>query len=119
MAKMDTSFMVCPHCYSPTRGRRTGIRRRTALIYGEAGDTYLVVGSNAGAPSHPGWYLNLTEDPAVDVQIGGEVFPAWARTATDAEKPMLWQQMATIFPTYNDYQAKAGRSIPVVILERA
>lgn len=112
-------FHGMPTLLLTTRGRRTGVRRRTALIYGEAGDTYLVVASNAGERNHPGWYLNLTEDPAVDVQIGGEVFPAWARTATDAEKPMLWRQMATIFPTYNDYQAKAGRSIPVVILDRA
>jgi hypothetical protein len=37
----------------------------------------------------------------------------------DAEKPLLWKQMVSIFPTYDTYQAKAGRAIPVVILERA
>ena len=102
-----------------TRGRRTGIRRRTALIYGEAGESFLLVASNSGSASHPAWYLNLSEDPAVDVQIGGEVFAAWARTAGPAEKPLLWQQMAEIFPTYTRYQEKAGRDIPVVILDRA
>jgi deazaflavin-dependent oxidoreductase (nitroreductase family) len=102
-----------------TRGRRSGMRRRTPLIYGEAGDSYLVVASNGGSSSPPAWYLNLTEDPAVDVQVGAEIFPAWARIATAAEKPLLWQQMASIFPTYDSYQAKAGRDIPVVILDRA
>ena len=33
-----------------TRGRRTGKRRRTALIYGRDGDRYLVVASVGGAP---------------------------------------------------------------------
>lgn len=112
-------FHGVPTLLLTTRGRRSGIRRRTALIYGEAGDAYLVVASDGGAPRHPAWYLNLAEDPAVDVQIGGEVFAAWARIATAAEKPLLWQQMAAIFPTYTSYQAKAGRDIPVVILERA
>jgi deazaflavin-dependent oxidoreductase (nitroreductase family) len=111
-------FHGMPTLLLTTRGRRSGLLRRTALIYGEAGDTYLVVASDGGSPSHPNWYLNLTEDPAVDVQIGGEIFPAWARTAGDAEKPLLWKQMVSIFPTYETYQAKAGRAIPVVILER-
>ena len=112
-------FHGMPTLLLTTRGRRTGVRHRTALIYGEAGDTYLVVASDGGAPRHPAWYLNLLEDPAVDVQIGAEIFPAWARPAASEEKPLLWQQMVAIFPTYNAYQAKAGRDVPVVILERA
>jgi deazaflavin-dependent oxidoreductase (nitroreductase family) len=112
-------FHGMPTLLLTTRGRRTGIRHRTALIYGEAGESYLIVASNGGSPNHPAWYLNLTEDPAVDVQIGAEIFSAWARTAGPAEKPMLWQQMAIIFPTYTDYQAKVGSDIPVVILDRA
>ena len=112
-------FRGVPTLLLTTRGRRSGVRRRTALIYGEAGDSYLVIASDGGAPKHPAWYLNLAEDPAVDVQIGAEIFPAWARIASDAEKPLLWQQMTAILPSYNTYQAKAARDIPLVILERA
>ena len=111
-------FHGMPTLLLTTRGRRSGVRWRTALIYGEAGDCYLVVACNGGSRSHPAWFLNLSEDPAVDVQIGGETFPAWARCAGPTEKPLLWQQMAAIFPTYETYQAKAGRDIPVVILDR-
>ena len=112
-------FRGVPTLLLTTRGRRSGVRRRTALIYGEAGDSYLVIASDGGAPKHPAWYLNLAEDPAVDVQIGAEIFPAWARIASDAEKPLLWQQMTAILPSYNTYQAKAARDIPLVIMERA
>jgi deazaflavin-dependent oxidoreductase (nitroreductase family) len=101
-----------------TRGRRSGQPRRTALIYGQDGDRYLVVGSNAGAARDPAWYRNLVEHPEIDVQVGADKFTARARTATAEEKPLLWQRMAAIFPLYDEYQSRAERDIPVVIIER-
>lgn len=101
-----------------TTGRKTGKLRRTALIYREHGSSYLLVASQGGADKHPLWYLNLVENPAVEVQIGAEKFSATARPATDAEKPELWAQMVEIFPNYAEYQAKTERPIPVVILDR-
>jgi deazaflavin-dependent oxidoreductase (nitroreductase family) len=101
-----------------TRGRRSGRLRRTALIYGQDGDRYLLVASNGGSANHPAWYLNLSDDPGVEIQVGPDKFAARARTATAEEKPELWRKMAEIFPTYDGYQAKAGREIPLVIVER-
>ncbi|AWS42697.1 nitroreductase family deazaflavin-dependent oxidoreductase [Streptosporangium sp. 'caverna'] len=101
-----------------TRGRRSGRLRRTALIYGQDGDRYLLVASNGGSANHPAWYLNLSDDPDVEIQVGPDKFAARARTATAEEKPELWRKMAEIFPTYDGYQAKAGREIPLVIVER-
>ncbi len=101
-----------------TRGRKSGKLRRTALIYGEDSQRYLLVGSNGGSPHHPAWYLNLVEHPEVVVQIGANKFSARARTATEEEKLALWQRMVSIFPMYDRYQRKAGHEIPVVILER-
>jgi deazaflavin-dependent oxidoreductase (nitroreductase family) len=110
-------FHGLPTLLLTTRGRRTGTLRRTALIYGRAGDSYLVVASNGGSRQHPAWYLNLVESPDVSVQVRGEIFDANARVATARERPLLWDQMATVFPTYNTYQAKAGREIPVIMVE--
>jgi hypothetical protein len=42
-----------------TQGRKTGLRRRTALIYGRDGDSYIVVGSNGGKKNHPAWFLKF------------------------------------------------------------
>ncbi|MGK5557957.1 nitroreductase family deazaflavin-dependent oxidoreductase [Actinomadura kijaniata] len=100
-----------------TRGRRSGRLRRTALIYGRDGDRYLLVASNAAAPAHPAWYLNLTAHPEVTVQVGAERFPARARVATPGEKPALWRTMTAIFPLYDEYQAGTDREIPLVVLE--
>lgn len=102
-----------------TTGRRSGKPIVMPLIYGEAGGNYVVVASKGGAPKHPGWYLNLAAHPDVEVQILAKRFRATARTASGAERAELWQQMAAIYPPYNDYQAKTDREIPVVVLESA
>ncbi len=101
-----------------TRGRKTSALRRTALIYGQDGDRYLLVASNAGAPQHPAWYLNLVAHPEATVQVRGDSFAAYARTATADEKERLWPTMTSIFPLYETYQAQSDRDIPLVIVER-
>ncbi len=102
-----------------TRGRKSGKLRRTALIYGQAEGNYLLVASNGGSDNHPLWYLNLSENPEVELQVGAEKFTAHAHTANAEEKARLWPIMSKIFPNYDAYQekaGKAGRDIPLVIL---
>jgi deazaflavin-dependent oxidoreductase (nitroreductase family) len=101
-----------------TRGRRSGVLRRTALAYGEHDGRYILVASNGGAKRHPAWYLNLVEDPVVQVQIRDDRFTATARTAGPDERPALWQLMTSLSPTLEDYRRESGREIPVVVLER-
>ena len=103
-----------------TRGRTSGKLRRTALIYGRDGENYLLVASYGGGPKHPYWYLNLVENPLVEIQVKDKKMKAWARTATPEEKQRLWPVMSHIFPTYDEYIVKAreaGREIPLIILE--
>ncbi len=101
-----------------TTGRRSGEGRTTPLIYGRSGDDYLIVGSKGGWPEPPDWYLNLNEQPEVDVQVLGDRFHARARTATAEEKPAMWQEMVSHWPAYDEYQRRTEREIPVVVLER-
>jgi deazaflavin-dependent oxidoreductase (nitroreductase family) len=100
-----------------TTGRRSGETRVHPLIYGKSGDDYLVVASKGGAPQHPAWYLNLDANPEVEVQVKGEKFKARARTATPDEKRRLWPIMTREWPSYDEYQQKTDRDIPLVILE--
>ena len=102
-----------------TKGRKSGEERLNALIYGMAGDNPMIVASKGGNPQHPAWYLNLREDPHVQVQIKGDKFDAVARDATPDERPELWKQMAQEWPDYDNYQQRTDREIPIVILERA
>ncbi len=100
-----------------TRGRKSGVLRRTALIYGKDGDNYVLVASNGGAHHHPAWYLNLVDNPEVQLQVKDEKVRARARTAGPDERPRLWDMMAGILPQYNSYKKKAKRDIPVIVLE--
>ncbi len=102
-----------------TTGRRSGAQHSTPLIFGRHGDQYLVVASRGGSAKHPSWYLNLVENPDVQVQVKGDRFAARARTATPEEKPELWQIMRAHWPDYDRYQRRTKRQIPVVVLERA
>lgn len=102
-----------------TRGRRSGVLRRTALAYVRDGEAYVLTASNAGAERHPAWYLNLTADPAVTLQVGTGSFPAIARRATPAEAERLWPVVVAAMPSYGAYRASAGREIPLVLVTPA
>ena len=82
------------------------------------GDDYLIVASKGGADAPPAWYLNLKANPEVEVQVKGDRFKAHARDATPEEKPELWKTMTAEWPSYDEYQTKTERPIPVVVLER-
>jgi deazaflavin-dependent oxidoreductase (nitroreductase family) len=99
-----------------TTGRRSGEKRTTPLIYQRHGDDYLVVASNGGGDP-PAWLLNLQEDPSVDVQVRAGHHAARARIASAEEKPELWRIMTATGTPYDEFQAKADREIPVVVLE--
>ncbi len=52
------------------------------------------------------------------MQVKGDRFKARARTASAEEKPEMWRTMAAEWPSYDEYQEKTSREIPVVVLER-
>ncbi len=101
-----------------TKGAKSGLWRRTVLIYGESDGQYLLVASKGGHPKPPGWYINLAAHPEVRLQVRDQKFDAIARTASAQEKSKLWDTMVAIWPDYANYQEKTERDIPVVILDR-
>ena len=106
---------LVPTLLLTTTGRKSGKPQILPLIYGKTENGYAIVASKGGAA----WYLNLTAHPEVEVQVEAERFTARARTATEAERSTLWDQMVGIYSPYADYQKQTERKIPVVILEPA
>jgi deazaflavin-dependent oxidoreductase (nitroreductase family) len=101
-----------------TTGRKSGEPRELPLIYAPWDDAYLIVASNGGNDKPPAWYVNLREDPNVEVQVKGDRFKATAREATPEEKADMWPTMTKEWPAYDEYQTKTDREIPIVVLER-
>ncbi|MFD3840176.1 nitroreductase/quinone reductase family protein [Streptomyces sp. NPDC058642] len=58
------------------RAIRRDLPRRTCLIYGTAGEDFVVVASKSGSDDDPAWFKNLRADPSVGVQVGGRRFTA-------------------------------------------
>jgi deazaflavin-dependent oxidoreductase (nitroreductase family) len=101
-----------------TIGRRSGQKRTSPLVYGTVGHNYVVIGSKGGADTQPSWYLNLRDNPAVEVQVARDHFRARARVVTGKEREQIWAQIIQPFPFYSEYQKKTKREIPVVVLEK-
>lgn len=115
----DDNSLKAPTLLLTTTGRRSGQPYTTPLNFAEHAGAWLLIGSYAGSDTHPKWYLNLVANPAVEVQIKGDRFPATARTADPDEKERLWPVMASRMPFYDEYRQATDRDIPLVILERA
>ncbi|MCB2077382.1 MAG: nitroreductase family deazaflavin-dependent oxidoreductase [Novosphingobium sp.] len=101
-----------------SKGRKSGEMRTIPIIYTPVGDKYVIIASKGGSPTHPAWYLNISEDPNIEVQIKGDVFPATARTAGSPEREELWAEAVKAWPNYDVYQSRTERKIPVVVIER-
>ncbi|MBW2281393.1 MAG: nitroreductase family deazaflavin-dependent oxidoreductase [Deltaproteobacteria bacterium] len=100
-----------------TTGRRSGEPRALPLIYGETGQSYVVIASKGGMPNHPLWFRNLEAQPECQLQVGAKALSARARIAEGEERERLWAEMVELYPPYTGYQKATERTIPVVVLD--
>jgi deazaflavin-dependent oxidoreductase (nitroreductase family) len=96
---------------------RSGRPRTTPLAYHRRGNRYVVIASNGGAARHPSWFHTLERDPNVTVEVGVLTFPARARILDASEREAVFAAIVAQAPAAGAFQAKAGRTIPVIELE--
>jgi len=103
-----------------TMGRKSGEPRVAPLVYGRDGENYILIASRGGCPTHPAWYLNLIATPRVQIQVADDIFLALAESVTGDERRRLWRMMMTVYPKFDEYQAKVAgiREIPLIKLAR-
>jgi deazaflavin-dependent oxidoreductase (nitroreductase family) len=102
-----------------TRGRHSGNVRKSPLMRVTDGERYAVIASLGGAPKHPVWYLNLLADPKVSLQDGPDLKDYTARVVEGPERDEWWKRSTEVWPSYDEYQTKTDRQIPVVVLDPA
>jgi len=102
-----------------TTGRKSGQPRSVMLASPrQEGATIVVVGSRGGDDHHPAWFLNLRDNPDVQVSLkGGPKQRMRARIATTEERDRLWPLITSEHKNYAGYQAKTARELPLVLLE--
>jgi len=99
------------------KGAKSGKLRKTPLMRIEHDGTYAVVASNAGAPTHPFWYRNIVANPIVELQDGAVKHDMRAREVFGEEKNEWWERADAAYSEFPAYRARAGREIPVLVLE--
>ena len=104
-----------PICVVGMTGKKSGQRREIALIHLPHGDNVLLVASQGGLDKHPVWYHNISANPDVDVLFEGRLRKMRAQQASDDEKRELWPVLISIYPDFDQYQARTDRNIPVFI----
>ncbi len=97
-------------------GAKSGKRRVNPLAYQADGGRYVIFASKAGAPTNPDWYHNLKAHPSVAIEVGTDTIDVLAAEATGEERERLFRTQAERVPQFADYEAKAGRVIPVMVL---
>jgi deazaflavin-dependent oxidoreductase (nitroreductase family) len=108
------------HVVLHTIGRRSGKEHKVALpFWADSEGRPVVVGSFAGAPQHPSWYLNLSDrraNPEVLVRRQGTLYWSDAEILDGDEYAAIWASLTADRPHYNDYQTRTGRRLPLVRL---
>src|SRR5215204_556510 len=119
--RIGWSAMDMPVLELTTTGRKSGKPRSVMLTSPvQEGSTLVIVASRGGDDHHPAWFLNLRDNPAVEVNVGGgQRHPMRARIASAQERAGLWPQIAAKYRNYAGYQTRTEREIPLVFLESA
>ena len=118
--RLGASVAGMPSLELTTVGRKTGKPRSVMLTSPlQEGETYVVVASRGGDHFHPAWFLNLRDNPAVEVQVVGHPKQSMrARVATVEERARMWPLIVGKYHNYAGYQKRTEREIPLVLLER-
>ena len=103
-----------------TIGRKSGQARSVMLTSPhQDGDTIVLVASRGGDDHHPAWFLNLRDNPEVEVTTREGTTKMTARVADAEERAVLWPKVVAAYRQYGGYQDKTEREIPLVLLDPA
>ena len=98
-------------------GAKSGKSRINPLAYQSDDGRYVVFASKAGSPTNPDWYYNLKAHPHVTIEVGTDTIEVLAGEAAGEERERLYRTQAERIPQFAEYEQKAGRVIPVMVLK--
>ena len=115
--RIGASLGKFPMALLYTIGAKSGQVRPVPLVYYSLDPTGIIVlGSNNGQPRPPAWYHNLRAHPEFDIRVGREMRRVRAEEIPEPRRSELWPQMVAFNPRIADYAARAGRTLPIILL---
>ncbi len=101
-----------------TPGRRTGIPHSTCVRYLDTSAGIVVWGTGSGSRQDPDWFQNLRKAPTAEVQVRERQFTVRPRELHGEQRDVMWRDtILAQAPEVSRYEQKAGRTIPVAVLE--
>ncbi len=106
------------HVILHTIGRKSGNEHKVTLpFWFDPEGRRVVVGSYAGAPSHPAWCLNLMDrdaNPKVKIRVRGGFYECDAEILEGEERARIWPLLIADRDHYRDYQTRTDRELPLI-----
>jgi deazaflavin-dependent oxidoreductase (nitroreductase family) len=101
-----------------TTGARTGELRTLPVLTLPENDHLILIASNYGRRSNPGWYYNLRAQPYVTIIWQGSSVPMRARELTGDERQRYLDLGLAAYPWWEQYHRRAApRQLPVIMLK--
>jgi deazaflavin-dependent oxidoreductase (nitroreductase family) len=101
-----------------TTGARTGQPRTVPVLALPEVDHVILLASNYGRPSNPGWYYNVLAEPSVTITWKGTSVEMRARELSGVERQRHLARSLEAYPWWEQYHRRAGsRHLPVIMLE--
>lgn len=98
-------------------GRNSGTLHTVPVAYFDHNGDYIVVGTGMGGSKEtPQWFLNLKAAGRGHIRVREREHDVDAHLTSDAERDELWPQIAARAPHFANWQARTGRTLPIVVL---
>jgi deazaflavin-dependent oxidoreductase (nitroreductase family) len=102
-----------------TPGRKSGKNFVHPLVAAPDGDSYLICGSQGGAPVDPQWVANLEAiDGTVTIELGSHTLTAAHRLVRPGDQE--WERLYGVFRAYwpdtATYEKRTERQFPVFVI---
>ncbi len=104
-----------------TTGARSGQPRTSPLLPiwdpAQAG-RFALIASNWGQHRLPSWHYNLKKNPHATCHMDGHIEAYAAREASGEEYERFWGYAVDTYFGYALYKQRAGRRIPILVMEK-
>lgn len=101
-----------------TPGRRTGVPRSTCVRFLHTAEGFVVWGTGSGSVRDPDWFRNLRAATVADVQVRDTRMQVRPRELVGPERDEMWNHVVLAqAPEVAKYARRAGRTIPVAVLQ--
>lgn len=106
-----------PICIVTMKGKKTGLPREIPLIHLPHGEQKIIIASQGGLDKNPVWYYNIKANPDISILFSGHEARYKARQISENEKAELWPHILSLYPDFDEYQARTDRDIPVFLCD--